>query len=176
MASTAGGSARNCASERCGWPKREAKASAFASVRFTTTNGKPAAASPVALRSVIGETPISATRTLYTTFLRRRLPTGKRTLRQKLVDNLVHPLLFPAFVWRLRGEHRHEGHGFWENQTRLAAPNVTDEERKMLEPYWQWCKQFSNQRPAPEARRGEGEREARADQGYPHAGPAAWKR
>jgi len=92
----------------------------------------------------IWPTPISATRTLYTTFLRRRLPTGKRTLRQKLVDRLVHPLLFPAFVWRLRGEHRHEGHGFWENQTRLAAPNVSDEERKMLEPYWRWCEQFSN--------------------------------
>jgi phenylpropionate dioxygenase-like ring-hydroxylating dioxygenase large terminal subunit len=92
----------------------------------------------------IWPTPVTATRTMYTTFLRRRLPTGKRTLRQRLVDTIVHPVLFPAFVWRLRGEHRHEGHGFWENQTRLAAPNVTVEEKKMLEPYWTWCKQFES--------------------------------
>ena len=90
----------------------------------------------------IWSTPISATRTLYTTFLRRRLPTGPRTLRQRLVDKLVHPILFPMFVFRLRREHAHEGHGFWENQTRLTAPNVSAHERTMLEPYWRWCEQF----------------------------------
>ena len=31
----------------------------------------------------------------------------------------------------------------WENQTPLAAPNVTTEERRMLEPYWDWCRQFA---------------------------------
>jgi len=96
-----------------------------------------------ATQDFIWPTPISATRTLYTTFLRRNLPAGARTLRQRLVDTFVHPLLFPMFVVRLRGEHRHEGHGYWERQTRLAAPNVTTEERAMLEPYWEWCKQFA---------------------------------
>jgi cholesterol 7-desaturase len=91
----------------------------------------------------IWPTPITATRTLYTTFLRRRLPSGPRTLRARVRDAVFHPILFPMFVWRLRGEHRHEGHGYWENQTRLAAPNVTAEERRMLEPYWDWCRQFA---------------------------------
>lgn len=90
----------------------------------------------------IWPTPISATRTLYTTFLRRRLPSGPRTLKQRVIDRLIHPVLFPMFVVRLRREHRHEGHGFWENQQRLANPNITARERTMLEPYWQWCRQF----------------------------------
>jgi hypothetical protein len=85
----------------------------------------------------IWPTPITTTRTLYTTFLRRTIPA-----RKKLIHAL-HPVLLPAFLIRLRGEHRHEGHGFWENQTRLAEPNVTSEERTMLEPYWDWCKQFA---------------------------------
>jgi phenylpropionate dioxygenase-like ring-hydroxylating dioxygenase large terminal subunit len=85
----------------------------------------------------IWPTPLSATRTLYTTFLRRNLPSGKRTLR-----HLLHPVLFPMFVLRLRGEHRSEGHGFWENQRRVDHPIITEEERAMLEPYWEWCKQF----------------------------------
>jgi hypothetical protein len=97
----------------------------------------------------IWATPISATRTLYTTFLRRRLPSGPRSLRQRLVDTVVHPVLFPMFVWRLRREHAHEGHGFWENQRRPAAPNVTEQERAMLEPYWRWCAQFERAGAAP---------------------------
>jgi phenylpropionate dioxygenase-like ring-hydroxylating dioxygenase large terminal subunit len=90
----------------------------------------------------IWPTPLGAGRTLYTTFLRRNLPSGKRTLRQRVVDSLIHPLLFPMFVLRLRGEHRSEGHGFWENQRRVDDPIITAEERAMLEPYWEWCKQF----------------------------------
>jgi phenylpropionate dioxygenase-like ring-hydroxylating dioxygenase large terminal subunit len=94
----------------------------------------------------IWPTPISATRTLYTTFLRRTLPSGPRTWRQKLVDKVIHPLLFPAFVWRLRGEHRHEGHGYWEHQRPVSDPIITEAERRMLEPYWEWCRQFAPDR------------------------------
>ena len=46
------------------------------------------------------------------------------------------------FVWRLRQEHRHEGHGFWENQKDVRDPIITDTERAMFEPYWEWCRQF----------------------------------
>jgi phenylpropionate dioxygenase-like ring-hydroxylating dioxygenase large terminal subunit len=94
----------------------------------------------------IWPTPISATRTLYTTFLRRNLPTGPRTLGQKLFDTVAGTLLFPAFVWRLRGEHRHEGHGYWEHQRPVVRPIITADERKMLEPYWEWCRQFDPER------------------------------
>ena len=97
----------------------------------------------------IWATPISATRSLYTTFLRRRLPTGPRTLRQKLVDKLLHPILFPAFVVRLRLEHKHEGKGFWENQRRVDSPIITERERPMLAPYWEWCRQFDSEGAAP---------------------------
>jgi cholesterol 7-dehydrogenase len=90
----------------------------------------------------IWATPISATRSLYTTFLRRNLPTGSRSLRQKVIDAVVHPLLFPAFVVRLRLEHRHEGRGYWENQRRVSQPIITADERAMLEPYWEWSRQF----------------------------------
>src|SRR6185436_4594641 len=44
----------------------------------------------------IWATPISATRTLYTTYLRRRLPSG-------FAQRVLHPLLFALFIWRLRG-------------------------------------------------------------------------
>jgi len=97
----------------------------------------------------IWPTPISATRTLYTTFLRRKLPTGKRSLRQLLVDKLLHPILFPAFVVRLRMEHKHEGRGFWENQRRSEYPIITDAERPMLAPYWEWCRQFDAEHAPP---------------------------
>jgi phenylpropionate dioxygenase-like ring-hydroxylating dioxygenase large terminal subunit len=97
----------------------------------------------------IWATPISATRTLYTTFLRRRLPTGPRSWRQRLIDTVIHPLLFPAFVVRLRLEHRHEGRGFWENQRPVVDPIITDQERPMLEPYWDWCRQFDADRAPP---------------------------
>jgi len=96
----------------------------------------------------IWPTPISATKTLYTTFLRRKLPSGKRTLRQRLLQTVLHPVLFPAFVIRLRLEHKHEGRGFWENQLRVEEPIITERERPMLEPYWEWCRQFDvDQRP-----------------------------
>jgi phenylpropionate dioxygenase-like ring-hydroxylating dioxygenase large terminal subunit len=87
-------------------------------------------------------TPITANRVLYTTFLRRHIPRGRRGIKQTLVDKLIHPVLFPAFVVRLRLEHRHEGHGFWENQRPVDRPIITDVERDMLVPYWDWCKQF----------------------------------
>jgi len=90
----------------------------------------------------IWPTPISAERTLYTTFLRRNLAAGPRTVRQRLVETLIHPILFAAFVVRLRLEHRHEGHGYWENQRRVDHPIITDDERPMLAPYWEWCRQF----------------------------------
>jgi phenylpropionate dioxygenase-like ring-hydroxylating dioxygenase large terminal subunit len=96
------------------------------------------------VQDFIWATPISATRTLYTTFVRRKLPTGARTLRQRVIDTIVHPILFPMFILRLRAEHRHEGHGFWENQRRLEDPNITEEERRMLGPYWEWCRQFDD--------------------------------
>jgi phenylpropionate dioxygenase-like ring-hydroxylating dioxygenase large terminal subunit len=100
-------------------------------------------------QDVIWVTPISTTRTLYTTFLRRALPTGRGLLRDRLVERLIHPILFPAFVVRLRLEHRYEGRGYWENQRRVTQPIITAEERKMLVPYWQWCKQFDPSGAAP---------------------------
>src|SRR5262249_18667184 len=90
----------------------------------------------------IWPTPISAGRTLYTTFLRRDLPKGKGGLRQRMMEELFHPLLFRMFVMRLRREHETEGHGYWENQRRIDNPMITNEEHAMLAPYWEWCRQF----------------------------------
>ena len=83
------------------------------------------------LQDFIFVTPIHAGRILYTTFLRRTLPRGRRSVRQLFVDKVVHPLLFPAIVQRLRREHEHEGHGFWEAQSRVESPILTERERAL---------------------------------------------
>lgn len=93
------------------------------------------------VQDFIWATPIDAETTLYTTFLRRQLPTKTSSWSTK-IRNALHPALFGMFVFRLRMEHRHEGHGFWENQSAVPRPILTSTERKMLEPYWQWCAQF----------------------------------
>jgi len=94
------------------------------------------------VQDFIFATPLGNNRTLYTTFLRRVLPEGKRSLQERFVDTVIHPVMFAMFVMRLRQEHKNEGHGFWENQSRVEAPIITERERPMLEPYWQWCRQF----------------------------------
>jgi len=113
------------------------------------------------LQDMIWCTPISETRTMYTTFLRRKLPKkdgARRSLRQRLVDDVLHPLVFPMTVWRLRQEHLHEGQGFWEAQSRVADPILTESERCLIEPYREWCRQFETSAldaepsPPPEAR------------------------
>lgn len=103
------------------------------------------------VQDFIFATPINATQTMYTTFLRRILPENTRTIRETLKDKLLHPFLFRMFVFRLRREHLNEGHNFWENQQRVESPIITDAERSMLEPYWQWCKQFKGN-PPPKAK------------------------
>jgi phenylpropionate dioxygenase-like ring-hydroxylating dioxygenase large terminal subunit len=94
------------------------------------------------LQDFIFVTPITATKTLYTTFLRRILPTGERSLTQRFVDKVIHPALFPIIVRRLRQEHVTEGHGFWEAQSRVESPILTERERVLIEPYREWCRQF----------------------------------
>lgn len=94
------------------------------------------------LQDFIFPTPISPTRTLYTTFLRRILPAGERSAKQRFVDSVIHPLMFPIIVRRLRQEHETEGHGFWEQQTRVESPILTPRERGMIDPYRDWCRQF----------------------------------
>lgn len=96
----------------------------------------------VHMQDLIWVTPISPTRIKYTTFLRRVLPTGKRNLAQRIADILIQPLIFQFSVWRLRQEHKIEGQGFWENQTRVENPILTEKERTLIEPYREWCKQF----------------------------------
>lgn len=104
----------------------------------------------ISLQDFIWCTPISAGRTLYTTFLRRRFPAGRRAPLRRLLDALT----FRFSVRRLRQEHLHEGRGFWENQSRDHVPILTEAERRLLEPYWQWCRQFEPRNavlPAPAA-------------------------
>lgn len=106
------------------------------------------------LQDMIWCTPISAERTMYTTFLRRKLPTTRRSLRQRVLDQVVHPLVFPMTVWRLRQEHLHEGRGFWEAQSRVDDPILTQGERRLIGPYREWCRQFEGSAapsPTPEA-------------------------
>jgi len=103
------------------------------------------------VQDFIFATPINTTKTLYTTFLRRVLPATKETTRAGLLRRLLHPILFRMFVYRLRREHLYEGHQFWENQHRVENPIITDGEREMLEPYWEWCRQFKGS-PPPQTR------------------------
>lgn len=96
----------------------------------------------VHLQDMIWVTPLSPTRIKYTTFLRRVLPTGNRSLLQKLSDIFLQPIIFRFSVYRLRQEHRLEGQGFWENQSPVKNPILTEQEQALIYPYRQWCKQF----------------------------------
>lgn len=100
----------------------------------------------VHLQDMIFVTPLSPTRIKYTTFLRRVLPTGERTLVQRLTDTFLQPLIFRASVYRLRQEHKLEGEGFWENQHHVENPILTETEKALIEPYREWCKQFEPQK------------------------------
>ncbi|MEM7159956.1 MAG: Rieske 2Fe-2S domain-containing protein [Myxococcota bacterium] len=101
------------------------------------------------VEDVIWVTPIDDKRIRYTTFLRQIRPQGARTLRQRMLDRVLHPLLVPIFVARLRQEHRHEGYGFWQNQTHIADPILRESENEYVGVYREWCKQFEPG-PAPE--------------------------
>jgi phenylpropionate dioxygenase-like ring-hydroxylating dioxygenase large terminal subunit len=90
------------------------------------------------LQDLIWCTPISSTRTLYTTFVRLLEPDKKQNLWQKVSRRFI----FWACVWRLRKEHHHEGHGFWERQTPLQSPILTEAEAQYIGPYRAWCTQF----------------------------------
>jgi phenylpropionate dioxygenase-like ring-hydroxylating dioxygenase large terminal subunit len=92
------------------------------------------------LQDLIWCTPISENQTLYTTFVRLLNPKEKLYPWQKLFRRLI----FATCVWRLRQEHKHEGHGFWEHQTRVENPILTEAEHKLITPYRNWCKQFIN--------------------------------
>jgi len=96
----------------------------------------------VHLQDMIWCTPITSNKLQYTTFLRRVLPKGPRSPLQTFADTFIQPLIFWGSVWRLRQEHKHEGHGFWENQTFQEDPILTKKERELIEPYRKWCKQF----------------------------------
>jgi phenylpropionate dioxygenase-like ring-hydroxylating dioxygenase large terminal subunit len=90
------------------------------------------------LQDLIWCTPITPHRTLYTTFLRLL----EATEQQKMWRKLFRTLIFLNCVRRLRQEHKHEGHGFWERQTRIDNPILTEKEYKLINPYREWCKQF----------------------------------
>ncbi|MBA3661056.1 MAG: Rieske 2Fe-2S domain-containing protein [Gammaproteobacteria bacterium] len=92
----------------------------------------------IRLHDLIWCTPITATRTLYTTFVRLLEPSEKLSMWRRLMRRLI----FVGCVWRLRQEHKHEGHGFWEQQTRIDNPILTEAERKLIIPYRTWCGQF----------------------------------
>ncbi len=103
----------------------------------------------VHLQDLIFVTPLGPQRIQYTTFVRRMRPRGARGRLRRLSDLLIQPLIFAFSVWRLRQEHRHEGQGFWENQSRVDEPILTAPERALIEPYRQWCRQFDpDQAPA----------------------------
>lgn len=93
------------------------------------------------LQDFIWCTPISETRTLYTTFL-RRTRSADPSLKTRALEGLLHRLIFPMTVWRMRQEHILEGQGFWENQSHVPDPILTDQERELIGPYRKWCKQF----------------------------------
>lgn len=96
----------------------------------------------IRLQDLIWCTPISAGRTMYTTFV-RLVETGKyRTAVERVIDAALRPLIFRASVRRLRQEHRVEGHGFWEQQSKVVAPILTASEEALIGPYREWCRQF----------------------------------
>ncbi len=91
----------------------------------------------IRLHDLIWCTPIDAKTTMYTTFVRLVTP-PQRSLPRRCLDALI----FRACVRRLRQEHKHEGHGFWERQTKVENPILTATESKLIHPYRQWCQQF----------------------------------
>lgn len=94
------------------------------------------------MQDLIWCTPIDENRTMYTTFL-RLLPSKKtRNFVQQGMDFLIRPLIFRTCVFRLRQEHKHEGHGFWERQSKVESPILTEPERNLIQPYREWCLQF----------------------------------
>lgn len=90
------------------------------------------------LHDLIWCTPINTSRTMYTTFVRQLDGEQYKNIVRRCMDALI----FRACVWRLRQEHKHEGHGFWENQHKTDKPVITETERKLLGPYRDWCAQF----------------------------------
>jgi len=98
----------------------------------------------VHLQDLIFVTPLGPHKVKYTTFLRRVLPTGEQSLSKRLIDRVFQPLIFLFSAWRLRREHKLEGHGFWESQTFVDDPILTEKERELIEPYRQWCRQFES--------------------------------
>ena len=94
------------------------------------------------LHDLIWCTPIDANTTMYTTFLRMLPQKDSPSLVKRLLGVVLRPLVFRGSVWRLRGEHKKEGHGFWEKQTRSEVPILTSPEKALIEPYRAWSKQF----------------------------------
>jgi nitrite reductase/ring-hydroxylating ferredoxin subunit len=95
------------------------------------------------LRDVIWCTPIDSKRVLYTTFLSQVCGSEQNIFYKKLKNLILDPLIFRACVWRLRQEHKLEGHGYWENQEKISSPILTAAEKKLIIPYRKWCEQFS---------------------------------
>lgn len=96
------------------------------------------------MQDLIWCTPINDNRTMYTTFLRLLPNVQSRGKIKNMLASLIRPLIFKSCIWRLRQEHKHEGHGFWERQTRMAFPILTNTEEKLIGPYRDWCKQFES--------------------------------
>ncbi|MBV8801430.1 MAG: Rieske 2Fe-2S domain-containing protein [Gammaproteobacteria bacterium] len=91
------------------------------------------------LQDLIWCTPIDAEHTMYTTFVRLM----KNSDKFYFLSNILSRIIFHACVWRLRREHKKEGHLFWENQSRIQSPILTDVESKLIGPYRRWCLQFT---------------------------------
>lgn len=91
------------------------------------------------LQDLIWCTPIDKTHTMYTTFVRLTKESQKYSIFSKIISKII----FRACVWRLRQEHKTEGHQFWENQTKMESPILTDKERELIGPYREWCLQFT---------------------------------
>lgn len=98
----------------------------------------------IRLQDLIWCTPITPHRTMYTTFLRLLDNGGQKNRVRRPLDLILRPLIFRSCVWRLRQEHKHEGHGFWERQSKIVSPILTETERKLIGPYREWCGQFIN--------------------------------
>lgn len=94
------------------------------------------------LQDLIWCTPISYNRTMYTTFLRLLDNHGAKNIFSRLYDFLFRGFIFHSCVRRLRKEHKHEGHGFWERQSKVDSPILTEAEQQFINPYRAWCKQF----------------------------------
>lgn len=105
-----------------------------------------------AVEDAIFPTPLAEGRVQYTTFVRRIHAKPSNNPIKRALTEALHAALLPIFVLRLRQEHRHEGHGFWENQTRIDNPRLSDKEWRMIGPYRDWCQQFHPKASAPTLR------------------------